>query len=62
MTEIVGMTNNPDRDIFTQEVIPGEWTQRNDGQYSWDNDLSWYAQKYNLVLPDDFKNHILANC
>lgn len=31
----------------------------NDGTYSWTNDLIYYVEKYNLLLPDDFIQHVL---
>lgn len=34
---------------------------RTDGQYFWDESLAYYVDKYDVCLPDDFINHILAS-
>lgn len=32
-----------------------------DGTYSWTNDLTYYVEKYNLQLGDDFTKHVLKH-
>lgn len=47
------------RDIFTGEVIPGEWVLQSDGKYKWSSAITYYVSQYNLKLPDDFIKHVL---
>lgn len=48
------------RDVFTGAPIPGEVEIRSDGSYEWRAELAYYVDKYNLQLPQDFVDHILA--
>lgn len=47
------------RDVFTGEVIKIEKLGMNDGKYMWWNTISYYVEKYNLRLPEEFEKHIL---
>jgi hypothetical protein len=52
------------KDILTGETIhlPGISEQiMSDGDYSWNNQLAYYVDKYNTRLPVSFENHILAH-
>ena len=47
------------------DIISGEQTNielyfMNDGFYSWSSRILYYVDKYNLRLPDDFVDHIMA--
>lgn len=44
----------PSYDVITGERIPGQLSTNIDGTYYWRSDVSYYFEKYNLVLPDDF--------
>jgi len=47
-------------DVITGEFIPGgSLLAHCDGEYSWNNDLIHYFEKYNFILPQDFINHAL---
>lgn len=59
VTEALSSSISPVKDIFTGEIIPGKWSQRADGHYTWSNSLYWYVEKYDLALPEDFKAQIL---
>lgn len=41
-------------DVFTGEVIVKTRCMRTDGEFSWMNTLSYYVEKYNLQLPEEF--------
>jgi hypothetical protein len=47
-------------DVFSGDIIPMEKLGMNDGKYTWFNILAYYVEKYNLRLPKDFENHVLA--
>ena len=47
-----------DIDKFTGEKIGFESYLKNDGEYSWYSYLSYYVDKYNLRLPEDFEQHV----
>lgn len=48
------------KDVFTGERIPMEYIGMNDGEYTWFNILAYYVEKYNLRLPKEFEDKILA--
>lgn len=48
------------KDAITGETIAMEKIGMNDGVYTWYNTLAYYVDKYNLRLPKDFENYILA--
>ena len=39
------------KDVFTNQVINGEWVLMTDGVYEWSSDIVYYYEKYNLNLP-----------
>lgn len=47
-------------DFFTGERIPGYDNGMTDGEYAWMSTLSYYVRKYNLRLPKEFENKVLA--
>ena len=47
------------KDVFSGERIPFELLVRRDGEYQWANILSWYVEKYNLRMPEEFEQYIL---
>lgn len=47
------------RDVFTGEKIEMEKLGMNDGKFTWWNTLSYYVERYNLRLPQEFERHIL---
>ena len=49
----------PPRDLFTGDLIPLVEEVRVDSVYQWNSKLSYYVDRYNLQLPQDFVNHIL---
>ena len=54
------LAGGSNRDVITGEAIPLASIFRNDGVYSWHQSLAYYVEKYNLILPEDFMNHILS--
>ena len=48
------------KDFYTGETISGTYTGMTDGEYSWSSVLSYYVQKYNLRLPKEFEEKVLA--
>lgn len=48
-------------DVFTGERVRGVSDNgREDDEYCWSEQLAYYVERYNLVLPEDFVEHILA--
>ena len=45
-------------DVFSGESIPMESLEMADGSYRWPSELLYYVEKYNLVLPEEFVEHI----
>lgn len=48
------------KDILTGEDTGMRGNIRQDEEYSWPIDLAYYVDRYNLMLPDDFVEHILS--
>ena len=48
-------------DVFTGEQLRVREQTRHDGVYEWGEDLAYYVEKYNIRLPQDFVDHILAS-
>ena len=48
------------KDIFTGELIDTEVLVMTDGEHYWCNQLAYYVDKYNLRLPREFEEFILA--
>ena len=48
-----------DEDVITHERLPGEAGLRTDGEYSWNANLYYYVEKYNLKLPEKFVDKVL---
>ena len=49
-------TKIPD-DIVTGEHGVGGIAYRDDGDYTWSSELTYYVDKYNMRLPQDFIDH-----
>lgn len=47
-------------DVYTGEQLPMYDNTRTDGVYTWGEDLAYYVDRYNLMLPDDFVEHIMT--
>lgn len=47
-------------DFYTGERIPGERCGITDGEYTWNSELAYYVEKYNLMLAEDFVNKVLS--
>lgn len=47
-------------DALSGETTNIELVFMNDGKYSWSSKIPYYVDKYNLRLPKDFEDHILA--
>ena len=45
-------------DIITGTRIPDEWVIFTDGEYQWDTSLIYHFDKYNILLPDEFIEHV----
>ena len=48
-------------DVFTGEIIAPTRMILTDGEYSWENTLSYYVRKYNVRLPREFERKILCD-
>ena len=46
-------------DVYTGERISGKKELLTDGEYSWNNTLSYYVRKYYLRLPTEFESKVL---
>ena len=57
--QVTYVSASENKDVFTNETLPGFRSGMTDGVYSWNSALSYYVQKYNLKLNDDFINHVL---
>ena len=49
------------RDVITNELLGSTKALLTDGEYTWDNSLSYYVRRYNLRLPSDFENKVLGS-
>ncbi len=49
------------KDILTGERTGREMLVYSDGQYAWKSDLIYYVEKYDMRLPSEFIDHILAS-
>ena len=47
-------------DVLTGERIEGRMCLMTDGEYSWNNALAYYVEKYNLRLPVEFEKKVLS--
>ena len=47
-------------DALTGERIEGRMCLMTDGEYSWNNALAYYVEKYNLRLPVEFEEKVLS--
>ena len=45
-------------DVIAGKRINSEWVLHSDGVYEWTSDITYYYEKYNLILPQDFINHV----
>ena len=48
-------------DVYTNEPIDIPACEMSDGEYRWPSVLVYYVEKYNLMLPEDFINHVMKN-
>ena len=46
-------------DVLTGEQIDSQKYLMTDGEYSWNNSLAYYVEKYNLRLPLEFEKKVL---
>lgn len=49
------------KDIIDPKEIIGFGNIYSDGTYCWDDVFCNYVDKYNIPVPDEFRNHILSN-
>lgn len=49
------------KDVFTGDTINMDVVGMNDGEYTWFTTLSYYVDKYNLRLPEEFEKKVLAD-
>ena len=47
-------------DVLTGQMIDGQRCLMTDGEYSWNNTLAYYVEKYNLRLPAEFEEKVLS--
>lgn len=47
-------------DVLTGQQIDGRKCLMTDGEYSWNNTLAYYVEKYNLRLPTEFEEKVLS--
>ena len=45
------------RDVLTGTAIPGQAICLTDGKYGWRSDVTYYVEKYNMKLPQEFVDH-----
>lgn len=57
--EIILVSPSSVIDVISGERIAASTYIYTDGEYSWSNALSYYVEKYNLKLPEEFENKIL---
>lgn len=56
-----GMTPCWITDVFTGEMVRGVSDNgREDDEYCWSEQLAYYVERYDLMLPEDFVAHILS--
>ena len=48
------------RDVITGQRMPGTTLMMHDNDYCWSSDLAYYVEQYNLRLPSEIEQHILA--
>ena len=48
-------------DVFTKERLSKAIALQADDKYIWRSDISYYFDKYNLKLPDEFINYVLKH-
>jgi hypothetical protein len=48
-------------DVFDNKKLSASDTYHTDGFWYWSEDLAYYVEKYNLILPKPFLNHIKRN-
>lgn len=48
------------KDFYTGETLPIELCGMTDGEFSWSSSLFYYVEKYNLRLPKEFTQKVLA--
>ena len=48
------------RDVITGELIPDEALCLTDGEYHWRSDITYYVEKYNMRLPQEFIERAVA--
>lgn len=58
--EIVSMcTGTTIKDVLSGETVNCSDNGRSDGKYRWGEALAYYVEKYDLMLPEDFVQHIM---
>ena len=48
-------------DVFINEIVDNHYYLMTDGEYTWNNMIAYYVEKYNLKMPDDFINKVLES-
>ena len=48
------------RDALTGELTGKELVVHSDGKYLWRSDVTYYVEQYDMELPTEFVQHILA--
>ncbi|NLN98119.1 MAG: hypothetical protein GX127_07065 [Eubacteriaceae bacterium] len=54
----IGRSPSIEKDELTGESLSMGLEMMTDGKYVWTNTLSYYVEKYDIVLPKDFVEHI----
>lgn len=49
------------KDLFNPSETIGSGDIFSDGKYTWTDYFSSYVEKYNIAIPEEFRNHILKN-
>lgn len=58
--ELVLVSPSIATDVFSGEKIGRTNCILTDGEFSWSSSLSYYVEKYNLQIPKELENKILA--
>lgn len=58
--EVTLSATSKDTDVISGESIDKTKCIMTDGEYSWAGSLSYYVKRYNLQLPTEFEERIIA--
>ena len=59
-SEVIAAAPANVRDVLNPEVKIPELLLMSDGKYQWRSDIIYYVEKYDLELPEEFVNYVLA--